>query len=365
MRLLTLPALALLFAAPAWAQTEEDVTFPSSPGVVLAGTLTVPDGPGPFPAVVLASGSGPQDRDGGPAAGVVPDSLQMYRRLAHALADRGILVLRVDDRGTGESTIEGDPATMTSLDLVDDIAAGVGVLAARDDVGWIGVVGHSEGGMLAPLAAERSDVDGLVLVGATAEPGYETILDQNRTIGLAPLGLSDAELAAVLGPLREMFVLISEDPDAELTEAERARARELFIASNQAIPQEKATAFGLTPERLEAMADASLPSLTSRAFRTFLSLDPAGYLERVSVPTLGLFFELDQQVPPARNAQPMRDALGRSASPAWEVTTLSGVNHVMQTAETGAVAEYRTLAADIDPAVAATIADWVLSTAGE
>ena len=363
MRLLTLLALAL--TAPAWAQTEEAVTFPSSPGVALAGTVTVPDGPGPFPAVVIASGSGSQDRDGGPGAGVLPDSLQMYRQLAHALAERGILVLRYDDRGMGESTIEGDPATMTSLDLVDDVVAGIGVLKARDDVSWAGVVGHSEGGILAPLAAQRSEVDGLVLVAATAERGYETILDQNRTIGLAPLGLSDAELAAVLRPLRELFVLVSEDPEAELTEAQRARARELFLASNQAIPAEKAAAVGLTPERLEAMADASLPSLTSRPFRTFLSLDPAAYLARVTVPTLGLFFELDQQVPPARNAQPMRDALARSASPAWEVTTLSGINHVMQAAETGAVAEYRTLAADIDPAVAAAIADWVLATAGE
>lgn len=366
MRLLPL-AFLIALALPASAQTEEHITFDSADGIVLAGTVSIPDGVGPFPAVVIASGSGGQDRDGGPGAGMLPDSLMMYRRLAHALTEQGIVVLRYDDRGMGESTLgDRDPQSMTSLDFVDDIVAGAEALAARSDVRWVGVVGHSEGGILAPIAAERSDaIDGLVLLAATAERGYETIIDQNRTIGLAPLGLTEAEMNAVLGPLREMFELVTANPEADLTEAEMARARELFIASNSAIPDEKAAALGITPEVIETMADGAVPGLTARPFRVLLSLDPATYIASVEVPTLGLFFELDQQVPPSRNADPMRTALGASASPMWQTTILSGINHVMQAAETGEVSEYARLGADIDPRVPASIAHWVLATAGE
>ena len=360
------PALllaALALAAPARAQTDQEVSFTSAPGVTLAGTVSVPAGEGPFPAVVLASGSGAQDRDGGPGGGLLPDSLRMYRDLARALVQRGIVVLRFDDRGTGGSDLGPDPESTTSLNLADDVEAAVGVLAARPDVRW--VVGHSEGGVLAPIVAGRSDaVDGVVLVAAPAEPGYETILDQNRA-AVAPLGLSPSAVDSVLAPLRELFELVSADPDAELTEAEMERARSLFVASNAAVPADKAAMVGLTPERIDAMAEAVVPQLTSRPFRTLLSLDPASYLATLRVPALGLLFELDQQVPPARNAEPMRRALGASASPEWEVTTLGGVNHVMQAAETGAFTEYRTLAPTVDPAVPEAIAEWVLKTAGD
>ena len=361
-------ALALLIPA-ASAQdapyAEEDVAFESVEGVVLAGTVAVPAGDGPFPAVVVVSGSGGQDRDGGPGGGLLPDSLRMYRDLADALTRRGILTLRYDERGMGASTAGPDPANTTSLDLADDVEAAVALLAARADVRWVGIVGHSEGGILAPIVAGRTEaVGGVALVAAPAERGYETILDQNRTT-IAPLGLTDAELDAVLAPLRELFVLVSAAPDADLSDADLARVRALFVASNAEIPDAKAAMIGLTPERIEAMAEASLPALTARPFRTFLSLDPAAYLATLRVPALGLFFELDQQVPPARNADPMRDALATSASPAWEVTTLSGLNHVMQAAETGAFGEYRGLADTIDPAVGEAVADWVLATAGE
>lgn len=344
---------------------EEDLTFESAPGVTLAGTISLPEGAGPFPAVVLASGSGGQDRDGGPGGRVLPDSLRMYRDLAHALTRRGILVLRFDDRGMGESTLGPDPQNATSLSLADDLEAAVGVLAARPDVRWTGIVGHSEGGILAPLVANRSGlVDGVVLVAGSAERGYETILDQNRT-ALAPLGLDEATVDAMLVPLRQLFERLAATPDTDLTDAERAEIRDLLVQSNATIPARQAAQIGLTPERIAAMADAALPTLTSRPYRTLLSLDPARWLAGLRVPALGLFFELDQQVTPARNAEPMRQALSASASPAWEVTTLSGINHVMQAAETGAVAEYARLAGTIDPVVPAAIADWVLETAGE
>ena len=345
--------------------TEHEVAFESAPGITLTGTVSVPDGDGPFPAVVIASGSGAQDRDGGPGGGLLPDSLRMYRDLAHALTREGLVVLRFDDRGTGGSSPGPDPRSTTTLDLADDVEAAVGALAARPDVRWVGIVGHSEGGILAPIVAGRSDaVDGVVLVAATAERGYETILDQNRA-AIAPLGLEPAQMDSVLAPLRELFEFVSADPDAELTETDLARARALFVASNAAIPSDKAAMIGLTPARVDAMAEAAVPQLTSRPFRTFLSLDPATYLATLRVSALGLFFELDQQVAPARNAEPMRQALGASASPDWEVTTLSGLNHVMQAATTGAFAEYKTLAAHIDPSVAATVAAWVRATAGE
>ena len=150
---------------------EEEVTFENRPaGINLAGTLTLPKSAGPFPAVILISGSGAQDRDEA-LAGHRP-----FLVLADYLTRQGVAVLRVDDRGVGGST--GDSLRATSSDFADDALAGVAYLKGRReiDTARIGLIGHSEGGLVAPLAATRSqDVAFIVLLAGPGLPGEQII----------------------------------------------------------------------------------------------------------------------------------------------------------------------------------------------
>ena len=357
-------AALLLLGLPARAQdgafSEEAVSFEATPTSTIAGTVAVPDGPGPFPAVVLASGSGPQDRDGaGPGLG----ELRINRDLAHDLAGSGVLVLRADDRGVGESQFTGDAASVTSLDLADDLAAAVRYLAGRPDVEWIAVVGHSEGGILAPVVAGREPaVDAVVLVAAPAVSGVETILDQNRA-GLRSAGVDSAATEAFVDHLRPALERLARDPATPLDEAARDSLSGLFRAAFVALPDADRVRIGLSDAALDPAVAQTVAAASSQAYRALLALDPEPYVRALRVPALALYFELDRQVTPALHAGPMREALASSSSPDWEVTTMGGVNHVLQTAETGSPAEYPTLPPRPAPAVLETITAWILDAA--
>ena len=359
--LLLLAALAL----PAQAQTDQEVAFDSAPGVTLAGTVSVPDGPGPFPAVVLVSGSGLQDRDGGPNNALFPQGFRMYRDLAESLRQRGVMVLRYDERGAGASTAGADPQDVTTLDYAADVAAAVRVLNDRDDVRWVGVVGHSEGGLIAPMVAnDEPAVDGVVLVAGQGVSGREVVLDQNR-VGLAAAGVSQAAVDSFVVDVDAVFQALAATAGGPLGDDTRDAVSADFEAAFASLPPEEASKLGLTEALIPMVVAQQMQAAGSAWFRTFLSLDPAESVRDLRVPALALYFELDTQVAPGTNAGPMRQALSASASPDWQVTTLDGINHIMQVAETGAASEYGTLAATIDPAVPAAIADWVLATAGE
>lgn len=357
--------LFALLALPAMAQADVEVTFGSAPGVTLAGTVSVPDGPGPFPAVVLVSGSGLQDRDGGPDNALAPAGFRMYRDLAEGLRQAGVMVLRYDERGAGASTAGPEPQDVTTLDYAADVAAAVRLLAERDDVRWIGVVGHSEGGLIAPMVAnDEGAVDGIVMVAGQGVSGREVILEQNR-VGLAGAGLSAEATDAFVADVDGVFQALAATAGAPLDDAALEPIRADFEAAFAGLPPEEAAKLGLTEALIPMVVAQQMQAVQSAWFRTFLSLDPAEHVRALEVPALALYFELDTQVSVGANAGPMRQALSASGSPDWQVTTLDGINHPMQRAETGAAAEYRTLAATIDPAVPAAIADWVLATAGE
>ncbi len=330
--------------------------------MTLAGTVSVPVGEGPFPAVVLVSGSGLQDRDG--ATPALPSNLRIYRDLAHALAERGVLVLRYDERGAGESTAGPDPQSVTSFDYADDVAAAVRLLDARPDVRWVGVVGHSEGGYVAPIVATSEPaVDGIVMVAGPAESGLETVLEQNR-ISLASAGVSEGAIDSFVVRIDTAFSVITRDLDAPLRADAVEEVRAQFTAAFEGIPAAEAAPLGLTPAVIPMVVAQQMQAVTSPWFRTFLAVDPADFVRRLTVPALALYFELDTQVTPARNADPMREALGASDSPDWEVVTISGVNHLLQDAVTGLSSEYATLSPTLAAEPLATIADWILRTAG-
>jgi len=188
--------------------TEEEVNFASSgAGVTLAGTLTLPKGSGPFPAVLLIAGSGPQDRDNFIA------NHRPFLVIADALTRRGIAVLRYDKRGVGKSTGNTDAAT--TMDLAADAAAALAYLKSSKEVdpARIGLLGHSEGAIIAPyLARSSKDVAWLVLLAAPATNGQDTLLNQSELIGRAG-GLSDDQLEGSLGFDRAAYALVRQEKD--------------------------------------------------------------------------------------------------------------------------------------------------------
>jgi dienelactone hydrolase len=319
------------------------------PAGPLAATLALPDGPGPHPVVALINGSGAQDRDstvfGHPIMAVVADRL----------ARDGIGSVRWDDRGVGGSA--GDLAQAGAEGLAADVEAVVAAVAARADVDGerIALLGHSEGGLIAPLvAAGDAPVAAVVLLAAPAVSGLEVLLEQNRRI-LAQGGATEAQIEEQLAYLRRLGAAF----DADDLEAARALTRARVEEQLDALPPGQAPA---GPER-DAYVDAQVASTGSPTFAAFVRADPAPVLRRLSVPTLALFFGLDVQVLAEQNADPMRDALADAGVDA-EVRVLDGLNHLMQPAETGGLDEYARIPISVDERVLEIVSGWLRERLG-
>ncbi len=314
---------------------EEDVTFPSlAAGVTLAGTLTIPQGNGPFPAVVLICGSGPHDRD---------ESLLGHKPflvLSDYLTRKGVAVLRYDKRGIGKST--GNYATATTADFADDAEGALRYLKTRSeaDPRHIGLIGHSEGGTIAPIVAARNkDVDFIILMAGTGVPGDQILVEQHRLIALT-MGMAPDEVEKQAKREREFIDLVEREKDNAVVEKE-VRAR-----MGAGVP--------------DAQIGPMVKELTSAWFRYFFTYDPATSLRKVQCPVLALNGSLDLQVPPKQNLPAIRKALEEGGNKHYEVDELPGLNHLFQTAKTGAPSEYAEIEETISPAVLDKIATWIL-----
>ncbi|MFW6330350.1 MAG: alpha/beta hydrolase family protein [Gemmatimonadota bacterium] len=335
----------------------EEVRFTNeAAGIDLAGTLTTPRGEGPFPAALLISGSGPQDRD---------EAIMGHRPflvLADHLTREGIAVLRVDDRGVGES--EGDFAAATSADFATDVAAGVEYLTSRPgiDRNAIGLIGHSEGGLVAPMVANQTDdVAWLVLLAPPGVPGDSLLRLQVAAIGRA-MGQDESAIAGQVAQQSELQRIVREAADS--MEAERALRRALRESIADLSPAERAQA-GLTPAAaVDSLVERSVRQVLSPWMRSFLAHDPGPELRQLEVPTLALLGELDLQVPPAQNEPALRRALEASHAPAWDVRVLPRLNHLFQHATTGAPMEYGQIEETFAPGAMSAIADWILKVTG-
>jgi pimeloyl-ACP methyl ester carboxylesterase len=331
----------------------EDVSYPNEAGGnELAGTLTLPRTAGPHPAVVLVSGSGAQDRN---------ETVMGHRPflvLSDYLTRKGIAVLRFDDRGVGGST--GDFATATSEDFATDVIAGIDYLVGRDDIAHdeIGVIGHSEGGIIAPMVAVRSDnVAFIVLMAGPAVTGEEIILEQSALIARAS-GRSEAEIQEALATNKKIFDIVETEPDPEVA---AVRLEELFRAIASEMSEEERAQAGLTDDQaVDAWVEGQVRRVDSNWMRFFLTYDPAPTLARVRVPILAISGELDLQVPPKQNVPVMRRVLEESGNPDYTVEVLPGLNHLFQTATTGLPAEYANIEETIAPAALQLISDWIL-----
>ncbi|MBZ5597059.1 MAG: alpha/beta hydrolase [Acidobacteriia bacterium] len=314
---------------------EEEVRYENkAAGVSLAATLTIPSGKGPFPAVVLITGSGPQDRD---------ESIMGHRPflvLSDYLTRKGIAVLRADDRGVGKST--GNFLTSTTLDFASDAEAGVAYLKTRPEVDShkIGLIGHSEGGMIAPMVAARNhDVAFIVMMAGIGVPGDEILAEQALLITEAS-GKSADEAKQAQAQQREMIELVKQEKDDATLER---KLREKLA--------------GQVPE---AQLGASILQLRSPWFRYFIDYDPAPTLRKVRCPVLAINGEKDLQVPPKKNLPAIRKALEEGGNQNVEVVELPGLNHLFQTAKTGAVSEYAEIEETMSPGALEKIAGWVL-----
>lgn len=333
----------------------EDVSYPnSSEGHSLAGTFTRPPGDGPFPVVLLISGSGPQDRN---------EALLGHRPflvLSDHLTRSGLAVLRFDDRGVGESG--GDFASATSADFASDVLAGVAYLKTRSDVdaSKIGLAGHSEGGLIAPMAAVRSsDVAFVVLMAGPGVAGERILYEQGALIGRAG-GASEETIAKNLERQRAIFDVLRSEPD---TAAAARRIEALVLAGLEEATEEERSQAGVNENTsLEQVATAQTAQVNSPWFRYFLFHDPAPVLERVTVPVLAVNGEKDLQVPYEENLREIEAALKRGGNDRYEVHALPDHNHLFQRAETGAPSEYQQIDETWSVESMELIAQWILKT---
>jgi pimeloyl-ACP methyl ester carboxylesterase len=317
---------------PPFPYAAEEVTFPNSgAGITLAGTLTLPEGDGPFPAVILLTGSGAQDRD---------ETIMGHKPFAvwaDALTRRGIAVLRYDDRGIGGSG--GGTSEETSNDFATDATAAIAYLRARPEIdpGRIGLMGHSEGGMTAPLAVlQGAPAAFVVMIAGQSVSGADIITEQAARLAEAAGASPEqvAETRRVQGDVMAAVVRNKDDGPAAARDVEA-----VLIAAGQS----------------PAQAQAGVRALSSPWYRWFASHDPAPALASLHVPVLAIYGGKDLQVPADQNAE----ALAR-IQPAAEIVVLPGLNHLMQTAGTGLPGEYSTIEETVAPAALTTVTNWIV-----
>ncbi|MDX2115537.1 MAG: alpha/beta fold hydrolase [Planctomycetota bacterium] len=334
--------------APPYPYTVRDVTFTNPRGKhTLAGTLTIPSTPGRHPAVVLLTGSGPQDRD------ATLFAHKPFLVIADRLTREGMVVLRVDDRGVGASTLpEGvDGGAVTSDDLASDARAAFSFLSTQPEVDArrAGLMGHSEGGLLAMLAAREISPAFVVLLAGPGLRGAELMKLQNRAL-LEAAGVNGAALDAMVdAQARAMDILLRGGTRQEL----EAAVRETAAAQRQLT--------GLDPDspQGQAMLQAQLAMADSAWFRRFVALDPAPLIEALKMPVLALNGSLDRQVTPAENLAAIRAALERGGNQDITVRELPGLNHLFQTCRTGAPGEYGSIEETFAPAALDAIVEWL------
>jgi fermentation-respiration switch protein FrsA (DUF1100 family) len=328
----------------------EEVRFKNnSDNIELAGTLTRPKQGGPFTAVILISGSGPQDRNE-EVFGHKP-----FLVLAHHLTQQGIAVLRFDDRGTAGST--GHFSSASESDFVTDVESAVSFLRTRPEIDQtrIGLIGHSEGGIIAPQVAARDKaIAFIVLLAGVGIPGNQLLLMQQELIGKASgLDTNDLKKAWHINKSTFDLVLKHRNPDS-LKEALTTDLKQSF----KEMPQSLKPA-GMSEEMYLNMV---LGQLTTPWMADLIRYNPAPVLERVTCPVLALNGEKDLQVPAKPNLAAIEAALKKGNNSNITVRELPDLNHLFQECESGLPAEYGQLEQTFSPLALKEISSWILTT---
>lgn len=341
------------------ANVQETAASSGAQDAVLAGTLSMPrgQGEGPFPAVVLVSGSGLQNRDE-EIMGHKP-----FKAIAGYLARRGIAVLRYDDRGFGQST--GDASSATTFDFARDAFGALEFLAKTDgiDTTRLGVVGHSEGGIVAAIIAAQKvqyvqqgqiahqapdlqqaqslpEASFIVMLAGPGVRGDELLLEQARAIAKAS-GASDEQIEMATALNSKIYSIAMKEDSVE------SRRQDIVALLKKEAPE------------LESQADGIVSQVLSPWVVQFLKLDPADYLRNVTIPVLALNGTKDLQVPAASNLPAIDKALKAAGNTHYRLVALDGLNHLFQHAKTGLPEEYAQLNEDFAPEALALMGDWI------
>ena len=319
---------------------EEEIIFSNNQAnISLAGTLTFPRGPGPFPAAILLGGSGPHDRD---------ESIVGHRPflvLADHLTRKGIAVLRFDKRGIGKSA--GDYAHATTEDFAADAESALAYMKTRKEIDpqKIGLIGHSEGGMIASIVATHSQpVAWIVLLASPGLKGEEVLSLQSELI-LRTAGVNDGEISRTLAFNKQTYAIVREEKDPA---ALAAKLNDLV--------QSTSTGVALPP----AAVQSHVRLLLSPWFRYYLDYDPVPALQKTLCPVLALNGEKDLQVPPKEDLAKIHQALQDGGNKDFQTTELPGLNHLFQHCPTGTPTEYGGIEETMAPEALNAISDWVL-----
>jgi len=317
----------------------KEVSYKSTTNdVVLAGTLSLPKGDGPFPAVMLLSGSGPQDRNSS-IFGHKP-----FLLLAHELTQSGIAVLRFDERGVGESG--GRTSEMTMATQMGDAQAGINYLLSNNQINRtkIGLLGHSLGGILAPKLAIENDIDFLVLLAAPGVNGDAMMLKQRKDL-LKLRGATDKQIEGTNGMLASLYSELrksSLEDEALKTELQK----KLAIKYETTLPVKELN------EMVNSIVD-------NEELMAILKSSPANYFQKVSCPVLALNGSKDFQVSAKENLAAIEKALSDGGNTAIETHELEGLNHLFQDSDTGDISEYQLIEQTMSPEVLRLITEWV------
>lgn len=319
---------------------EEEVTFVNPKAQIsLAGTLTIPSGQGPFPAAILIAGSGPHDRDEN-VAGHRP-----FLVLADHLTRKGVAVLRYDKRGIGKSTGKYDQAT--TEDFASDATAALDYLKSRKEINSkrIGLIGHSEGGLIAPMIASRSsDVAWIVLLAAPGLKGEQIMLLQSELI-LKAAGFDDERIARARDFNLQSYALARKERDPEVLETKLA---DLVDSTGMSTT--------LPPTMLKPQAQM----MTSPWFRFFLDYDPVPALKKTQCPVLAINGDKDLQIASKENLAQIEKALQEGGNKDFQTHELAGLNHLFQHAPTGSPSEYGGIQETFAPEALTFVSDWIL-----
>ena len=333
---------------------EQEVSYENKKdGIKLAGTLSLPKASkAPFAAVILITGSGPQNRDE-EIFGHKP-----FLVLADYLTRQGIAVLRLDDRGVGGSS--KNVPTETSENYAEDVLAGVEFLKSNKSINpkQIGLIGHSEGGLIAPMVATKStDIAFIVSLAGPGLTGSEIIKLQGALIAKAS-GASDQAIASSRELQEISFQILKTEKDNVIAKKRIVEESKKFYAK---FSKEEKQALGIPADITDEQIESSLGRFVSSWFRFFLEYDPRPTLKNVKCPVLAVNGEKDLQVPYQENLSEIEKALKASGNKDFQIKSFPDLNHLFQTSKTGSPSEYGSIEETFAPVVLKEVGDWILA----
>ncbi len=331
---------------PPFPYTSEEVSFTNEKfNIKLAGTLTMPEGPGPFKAVIMITGSGAQNRNE-EIMGHKP-----FLVIADYLSRHGIAVLRYDDRGVGGS--QGKYSEATSADLATDAEAAFNFLKNQQKINpsEIGFAGHSEGGLIAPIVAASNPAVGFIVsLAGPGVSGEEIILRQTAEISIIS-GVKESDIKESIETNKKVYGILKKEKDNNKAEVKIA---ELFSKT-----QEKKKMSKDETEKAVSQLKMTFGAGQYTWFRYFIMTNPSTFWKNVKCPVLALNGDKDLQVAADENLPGIAKALKGNKSA--KTILLPGLNHLFQHCKTGLPAEYNTIEETFSPEALKIIADWILA----